>query len=260
MLSSAVLALTGNSSILRNAVSTVVTPAQSAFTWCIDSISGLFGRFWEYDSLKQEIESLKMRLAAQEEQLYQAKKQAEENENLKNYLELKSENIDFTFCDARVIGREAGNYLTFFTLNRGSLHGIEKNMPVIEGWNVVGYITEVGLNWSKVMTFIETASSVGCYVERTGELGVVKGDFSYKASGLCRLYYLPEEADVQEGDRIITSGNGDIYPAGLVVGTVSEVLPDEFSRSIDAIITPSADLSSLRRVMIITSFNITYGQ
>ncbi len=249
---SAVLSATGRASLIKNAAATVITPIQNGFAYCVRAIDGFAERFTAYDELKSENESLKARLAEQEEELYAAKKLIAENEYLKEYLELKDTQSHLELAQASVIGRESGNYMTVFTLNKGSLHGIKPNMPVIDGTNAVGYITEVGVNWSKAVTLIETASSVGCYVERTGDLGVCEGDFSYKKEGVCRLTYLPYDADIQQGDRILTSGLGDIYPDGLVIGYVKEILPDETRREIHALIETAADLSELREVMIIT--------
>jgi rod shape-determining protein MreC len=173
-------------------------------------------------------------------------------------LDLKDEHVDYSFVDAKVIGRGAENYITVFTLNRGTLHGVEIDMTVITYDGVVGRISEAGLNWSKAVSIIETSTSVGAYVERSGDVGVIEGVFKLKDRGLCLFSYLPQNPDIQEGDRVITSGLGSVYPAGLVIGVVEELAADEFGRTINAYIKPSADISALNNVMIITDYEQLY--
>ena len=103
-------------------------------------------------------------------------------------------------------------------------------------------------------TLIESSTSIGACIERTGELGLVEGNFSLAADGICRITYLAADSDVRVGDRVVTSGTGGIYPRDLVIGYVTEVIPDEYSRTLTATIRPAATLTDLDRVMIITSY------
>ena len=153
-----------------------------------------------------------------------------------------------------IVSRESGNYMTVFTLNRGSLHGIKVNMPVITKDGIVGCVSEVGLNWSKVTTIIESASSVGAYVPRSGESGIVSGDFSLKNEGKCKFSYVSQTADIVVGDRVLSSGMGSVYPADLPIGRVVEIGEDEYNRTFVATVEPAVELSSLQWVMIVTGF------
>ena len=86
-------------------------------------------------------------------------------------------------------------------------------------------------------------------VERSRETGLVVG----RGSGVCELIYLDQDADVQEGDRILTAGLGGTFPKGLVLGTVTRVVRDETSGSARAIVAPAAHLSRLEEVLCIPS-------
>lgn len=251
---SGVLALTGRAFVVTQVVNTVCTPVRSGFAAATHAIGDFWDRFTGYPALKRENDSLKLQLAEQEEKLLEAEKALGENAYLRDYLELKSVNRDFSLLPASIVGRENANVMTIFTLNRGSVHGVEINMPVIDGNQLVGIVTEVGPNWAKVLTLTETTFSVGCCVERTGDFCVAEGSFSYHLEGLCRLRYLPEEADVQEGDRIITSGLGEYYPEGLTVGRVEKVVFDETAREVTASVRPTVDFSSLREIMVLTGY------
>ena len=161
---------------------------------------------------------------------------------------------DYKFLSASVTGRESGNYSRVLTLDVGLGAGVEMNMPVITSEGIVGRITEVGLNWSKVTTIVEANSSVGAYVERTNDAGVCVGKFELSSGGLCELNYLPADSDVQVGDRILSTGFGSVYPRGLVVGYVESVEANPYTRALNVRVKCSSDFSSLTNVMVITSF------
>jgi len=166
--------------------------------------------------------------------------------------------------DARVIAREAGNYTTVLTLNKGSISGIKKNMPVITDDGLLGYVSEIGLDWCKVSTIIEPSSSIGVYTDIGGVLGVVEGDVELRKEGLCRMAYIESDSNIQMGDRIYTAGtqNG-IYPSGLLVGTVSSVDVDDTTGEMIATVTPAVsfnNLSSISGVMIVTQIIVPKGE
>ncbi len=250
-----VLSIMGQGDYVRSALGTVATPFRYAFTSVAEAIDGFISYFGEFDRINAENRILKDKIDELEKRISAADAINEENRWLYGYLGLKRENIDYEFEAARVIGRESGNYMTVFTLNRGSMHDIKTNMPVVTEDGIVGYVSEVGMNWCKVVTILETASSVGAYVERSGELGLVEGVYELKGSGICKMSYLPAEADIRVGDVILSSGIGSFYPRGLVIGKVTELVPDEYSRTLEAAVEPAADLSDIRNVMIIKSFN-----
>ena len=97
-------------------------------------------------------------------------------------------------------------------------------------------------------------------MERTGELCVVEGDHSLINDGICRLNYLSEDSDVQVGDRILSSGYGSVYPRGLVIGYVTEIEKNQYSRSVVAYVTPAATLTTdISKIMVITDYE-TYSE
>ena len=249
-----VLSIMGLGEQIRSALGRAASPFRHAFTQVAEAIDGFAGYFKEFDTIKAENRIMSDKIAELEKRLTAAEATKEENNWLYGYLGLKREHIDYEFEAARVIGRESGNYMTIFTLNRGTMHSIEVNMPVITEKGIVGYVSEVGANWCKAVTILETASSVGAYVERSGELGIIEGVYELKDSGFCKMSYLPSEADIKVGDIILSSGIGSIYPRGLIIGTVTELVPDEFSRSLNAKVMPAADLTDLRSVMILKDF------
>ncbi len=238
----------------RNILGTVTAPLR----WCVTSVTNAFTGFQRYftgiNAVQSENERLLQENKELQEQLREAALLQEENRRLKAYLEMKSEHPSFTFEEAMILSRESGSYSSVFTLNRGSLHGIEVGMAVVTERGIVGAVREVGLNWCKVSALTETAASVGGYVERSGSVGIVSGDFSLRKDGYCKFSYADSNADIQVGDWILSSGQGSVYPADLVIGEVVSVGVDEYNRTVVATVLPAVDLSSLQYVMIITGY------
>lgn len=250
------LSTMGLNDYVRSAAVTALSPLQKLATAVSDALEGFTSYFTEFDRIVEENNTLRSRLDEMEDRVSAAEEVEKMNEWLYGYLELKREHTDFTMVDAAVTGRESGNYMTVFTLDKGESQGIEVDMPVISPKGVVGRITETGGKWSKASTILESGVSVGAMVERTGELGVIEGDFTLAAEGLCRLVYLDAASDIAVGDRILTSGYGSVYPRGLVVGSVESVEKDPTSRSIVAYVRPAAPLEDMERMMVITDYEI----
>ncbi len=250
-----VLSAMGLSNYVRGALEMIAQPFQTAFTWVGDAVSGFGEYFTAVRDLSAENERLREQLDAAEDQLYNARLLEEENAWLRDYLGLKRLHTDYQFEEASIIGRDAGNAATSFTLNRGSLHGIEAGMPVLTDVGIVGAVVETGATWCRVETLIETASSVGAYIERSAQSGVVSGSFALAAEGRCVMDYLPADADIRVGDRILTSGISSIYPPGLYVGEVTALTADPYRRTVTAEITPAVELGALKKVMILTGFD-----
>ena len=131
-------------------------------------------------------------------------------------------------------------------------------MAVITSVGVLGRVTEVGLDYCRVESIVETASSVGVYVLRSGASGIVEGDADLRGNGTCKMTYIDSGADVRIGDRVYTSGgSGSSYPSGLYVGEITSLDADGSTRQLIATVKPAAslsDISAMGRVMIVTGY------
>jgi rod shape-determining protein MreC len=252
-----VLCAMGQGSYIRSAIVTVASPFRWVFTKAGEGISGFSLYFRTLEELRDENNSLRAELEELKNKVYDAELIEEENEFLSDYLGIKEEHMDFLFEDATVVGREATNYRSVLTLSKGTLHGIEVNMPVITEKGIVGRITEVGSTWSKAEVLIESSAAVGAYIERSGVLGVVEGTYELRGDGLCQMIYIEEDSDIEVGDKVLSSGIGEVYPRGLLIGKVTEFFCDDRTRTLVAVIEPAADLESISKVMIITEYDIT---
>ncbi|MBE6597392.1 MAG: rod shape-determining protein MreC [Ruminococcaceae bacterium] len=251
------LSLFGYGDLLRGALKTVAKP----FEWCAskagDAVDGFVSVFTGYDELKEENERLKEELSELEDEKHENEVLTEENTWLKTYLKIKTDHPALLMTDATIISRQSGNYATVLTLNRGSINGVKRNMPVITADGVFGYVSEVSLDSCKVVSLVETASSLSAYTDRGNVVGVVEGDSVLREDGICKMTYIDASADIKIGDKVYTGGNGKIYPPGLLIGEVTHIEADEYSRTLIASVKPAVDfenISSESRVMIITGY------
>ena len=258
------IAAFGGTDLLRSVAGTVAKPFLAAGSGVANAFNGFVDVFANYDELKEENESLRAELEELKQKEYNEELLREQNNWLKDYINLHNSNPELVFTDATVIAREAGNYSTVLTLNRGSAHGVKRNMPVLTDKGLIGYVSEIGLDWCRVLTITEPSSSIGVYTDRDKLLGVLEGDTELRHDGLCRMKYIGGDGNVGIGDKIYTAGGKDsLYPSGLLIGSVSSVDIDEITGEMVATVAPAVDFTSLEsivNVMIISGIESAGGQ
>ena len=252
-----ILTAMGQGNVVKDCVMTVITPLMRGTAAIGNSFRGFLDYFTEFDRLKAENKELHNRVNELELEVYNADLIEEENKWMRLYLGAKRAHTEYSFCDANLIGSDSGGFISAFTLDRGSSSGIKVGMPVVTNLGIVGRVTEVGLTFCRVSTIINYDSSVGAYIERSGEVGLVSGDFERRRDGLCILEYLPFGSDVEVGDKVYSSGLGSVYPRGLYVGEVVEITGDPYDHTKIAVIKPAADLENITKVMILTRYTTT---
>ncbi len=249
----------GTSTLLAKSLGIVITPLEVCANYIGNTFSGVKKYFSDIDKLTEENKLLKQQLAqytAQNQDFLVIKKQ---NDELFKFLQLKRERTDFIMTDARVIARTSSNYISKFTIDKGSFHGISENMPVITSDNsIMGVVYSVGLTSSECLCITSYDTTIGVFDERSGSTGFLSGDFELFSQNKCKVTGIHEQSDIKIGDKILTSGLGDIYPSQLVAGVVTDVFPDPTTYTLTACVKPSDSIFTSENVMIITSFNRVY--
>lgn len=250
-------ALSGSSDIFSDTVRIISSPFERGLTYIADYLEGVYGYMYDYDKLKSENEELKAYIAEIEEIVRQSKISNAENKRLRELFKLHDTQLDIVLEDAYIVSWNASNWSSSFVINIGSNGGIEQYDSVItETGYLVGQVIEVGATTSIVRTIIDAESSIGALIDRTGISGVAGGDFSMMHEGLLKLSFLPAGADLINGDTVLTSGKGEVFPQGLVIGKIVSAQKEESGLNWYGIIEPSVDLSSLTQVFIITDFKL----
>ncbi len=249
--------LGGSANPLANVVQAVTSPIRGGISAVLDWADGVSTYVFRYGEMQQELEDLRLQVSQLEEQVRQGEEDSRENEQLRDLLKLQQQRQDFVFENAKVTARSNSNWESTLTLSKGSAAGIAAgNCVITETGVLVGVVSEVGTNWCTVSTVINTDIEMGGIVTRTYSAGVLEGDFSLMSQGKLKLNYLPEGAQLVSGDEVLTSGKGDVYPSGLVVGQVEGVFTDPSGMTRYAVVTPDVDLSSLIEVFVIKDFDI----
>ena len=246
------------SSPLVNLANTIASPFRSAYTAVAEWFNDKQKYYQDYTALEEENAELKRQIAQMEADIRQAQLYSAENARLESLLGLQEERPDLTedIVLATITEHAVTNWSATLTVSRGTNDGLEVGDCVMdEQGNLVGTVSDVVTNWATILTLVDTETSIGAQVFRTGDLGVAQGNFSLMGENRLRLDYLPAECDLLSGDLVVTSGLGGYYPAGLVIGSVEEVQLDDSGASSYAVLIPTVEFSELQQVVVIRSYD-----
>lgn len=240
---------------ISQTLSVISQPFLKLSTSVSESVNGFLDRFVRTEDVFLENEELRRQLREANDKLVEYESIKRENEQFREFLQLKENNPDYDFETATVIGRDSTSRFGSFTIDKGSVDGIEVADPVITSDGLVGIVWEAGLTYSHVRTVIDISVDVGVYSISTRDSGIVSGDITLSSEGLCKLRYLPKNSGISAGELIVTSGIGGVFPKNLVVGTVRSIELDSNGLSLTAAIEPAADIAGVTDVLVIKSFD-----
>jgi rod shape-determining protein MreC len=215
--------------------------------------SGASGVF-NFRATVEENQELRDRIAQLEEQILDYKlieMELDELNRLSLALNFESVRESELKVVAKIVSIDGTNHFNIFTIDAGSVAGVRKDAVVVNGQGMIGRVYEAGENFAKVVSIIDTNANVSFRIFRSESesyLGIAYGNGQGGLSG----YMLDTSADVKEGDKLITSGMG-IYPGGLVLGTVSEVLSERDSLLRYIEIDTAVDFNNLSKVLVLVT-------
>lgn len=229
----------GLASIVQRPVSSVGTAGK-----------GLFESIWTFRQAAAENERLRAEVTRLETEAREAGLARSENERLRGLLDLR-ERAGFETITARVIARDPTGWFDTVTINRGSLAGIEKGMPVVTPTGIVGRIVGVGTVTAQVMLITNELAGAGAVIGQLGtsnSLGAVRGTGEH---GLLEMRHISGLEEVKAGDSVTTSGQDQVYPPGLSIGTVYEIRQGSATATHTVFVRPSAKLEQLEEVAVL---------
>ncbi len=242
---------------LTGALEVLATPFRAASAAVANWTEEQYDRAFRYEELAAENDALRRRVAELERDAIAGQDAQRENERMKDLLGLAEERPELRYRDAAVVRRASSNWSSDLTIDRGALGGVDVNDCVIDQYgHLIGVVTEVSPNSSRVTTILDPDLKLGGRVARTDENAILEGDFTLRLEGLLRLSFLTEDAKLVTGDQVTTSGLGGVYPPGLVVGSVQTLYVEEDGVSRYAQVEPAADISGAQYVYVI----VDYGQ
>jgi len=240
------------SSTARNAVGFVINPINETLSdggrWIGDRINFLIEMNRLYDRVK-ELETENNQLKRESVRLNEAQK---ENEKLSELLDMSYEYRDYPMVGAKIIGKDPSDWYDAYKINKGLKDGIKVNMVALAPGGLMGIVRECNYFDSMVISLIDDRSVIAAQCSRTGDMGFVKGDSALMRRGLCRMEYIDIDAQILQGDEILTSQLSAFYPPGIVIGRVNEVALDVNGLTKHAILEPTVSLTHLETLLIIT--------
>lgn len=203
--------------------------------------------------LLEENASLKAQVAALTEENTLLQQDKYELNELRKLLDLSEQYGAYNKVGARIIGRDAGNWYSSFLIDKGTEDGLEIDMNVIAGGGLVGRITSVGPNWSRVTSIISDSSNLSGMALATGDKLIVSGDLRLMSEGCITFKQLVDSQNlVAEGDKIVTSDISEKFLPNILVGYVKSINRDSNNLTKSGQITPAVDFEHLSEVLVIT--------
>ena len=249
--------LGGRAGLLKNADGALKAPVQKAATALLDWVEGIYGYLYEYDRLVEENNALRAENAELREANRDYSELKAENERLRTLFEWSEKHTDFVLESAKIVAWDASNYISAFTVSKGSGSDIALGDCVVTEYGaLVGQVIELGSDWATIRTIIDVDMDVGALVGEDSYSGVITGEFSLMKQGLTRITYLSSGAHIFQHDEVLTSGKGGSFPPGLLIGDVSTVMTEAGGQATYGIVTPACDVSRLSQVFIIKDFEI----
>jgi rod shape-determining protein MreC len=231
---------------IGTAVLTVLLPVQVGMARVADGVERMWTSYTEIGQLRTENARLRKELEGLSRERGELREQATAAQRLERLLELRGQ-IAYRSLAAQVIGRDPSRWFGTLLLDRGSRDGVRRNAPVVAADGVVGRVIEVTRTASRVLLVSDSRSAIGVVLQRSRDLAVVEG----RSDRVLHLKYLSQTAQVLPGDLVVTSGQGGVFPKGLVVGRITRVTREEGELLQEAEVEPVTGLDRLEEVLIL---------
>lgn len=224
----------------------LAVPLQQMVTLPLRQLRGVWGDYVALVEVREVNARLAERVARLEDENLQYREAIVSSERFQRLAGFRARG-DVPMVPASVVGQDLSPWFRSVVIDQGSAAGIRAGMPVITDLGVVGVVSGTTPSASKVLLVVDPQSRVDAYVQRSRAQGTVRG----RTDSACDFDYVLREDDVQEGDLLLTSGLGAVYPKGLTVGRVSRVERKPYGLFQAAELEPAVDFRRLEEVFVI---------
>ena len=236
-------------------LSVVLTPLQQVTSALSGGAASVWEKYTSIDDVMDRNEQLEAENAELRQQMVDYDRIKAENDAYKALANIQEKNSNATYVSGFVIGRDPLDEFGGFTLDKGTADGVAVNNAVISDRGYLqGMVVEADPTSCKVMTILHPSFNAAGVVSRTRENGILNGNTTYAADGLCTLTNLERSTETHAGDQVITTGLGGVFPPDLLVGTVQDVVPETSGKSSIAVVRPGADPRTAKHVFIVTAY------
>lgn len=220
----------------------------------VDGVSNTVNAVSELRKLKKDYNELVIKLEHYEQMQRSNADITKENSRLKEQLDF-SVSLEEKNIPAQIISRDLDNAFSYLTIDKGSVNGIKKNMPVIAYQNgnqgLVGKVIQVGTFTSQIMPIYNTNNIVSARIQNTRDLGLVNGLGSQDQPLLMQYIRKRVLEELSFGDIVVTSGENDNYMRDIPIGSISKITVLDYNSSLNIELTPIIDFSRLETVIVV---------
>lgn len=231
---------------LAEVILLVFSPLQGAAQWVRRGAADAWSGYVYLVGARVENEHLKGRVAELEADVVRLGELEQTNDRLSELLRFREE-VPGTVRGARVVGRDPQHWFRSLVIDIGRSDGIRSGLAVLAPGGVVGRVTEVGRNASRVLLLTDNDSGIAAIVQRSRAGGIVQG-----ARDLgCKMNYLRRDVDIAVGDEVVTSGLDGIFPKGILIGAITDISLEHRDLLRSASLEPSVRLADLEEVLVV---------
>ena len=223
-----------------------VAPFQELVTRTVRFARDIWEHYFFLVAVSQENLQLKKSLGEAIEKSNQWNESELANDRLRSLLNFQTTNANRVMA-AEVIGKDPSAWFKTIIIDKGESDGLKKGLPVVIAQGITGQIVDTADHYSKVMLIIDRNSAVDALVQRSRARGIIKGT----SADQCRFDYVLQKHDVQIGDTVVASGLDGVYPKGLRLGWVSQVVKPEAEIFQEITVTPYVDFEKLEEVLVV---------
>ncbi|HPK22648.1 MAG TPA: rod shape-determining protein MreC [Smithella sp.] len=235
-------------SFLRKVALEISSPVYKIINGSIQGIKDAWLHYFLLVGVQEENKKLKKKMDELQAVIVSYQEGYLEAQRLKKLLAIPDYHR-YPFIAARVIGREQATLSRTVLINKGASDGLKNGMPVIAYPGLIGRLTDVSRNVSRVLLFIDENSNVDAIVQRDRIQGIISGA---GPRGMI-LKYIPKTQDVRKGDIIVSSGMGGVFPKGWLIGQVINVDRQNDGLFLKIDVAPFTDFSKLEELLILSS-------
>jgi rod shape-determining protein MreC len=235
-----------NMSFFESLVVGITAPVQKVVWGVIDGVGGIWRGYFYLVGLEKENQALKKELQELKLQMNRYREADLANQRLRALLNFKK-SIATPLLPAQLVAFDPSGWFQTILIDKGRNDGVVRDMAVVSAEGLVGRVIGVSNHHAKVLLIIDGNSAVDAYIQRSRARGVLVG----LGRELCLLKYVQRNEDVQVGDKVISSGMGGVFPKGLLVGTVQEVVRGSSGLFQRVEVEPAVNFSRLEEVMVV---------
>lgn len=233
-------------SFVEAVVVEATAPVQKAVGSAADAIGNLWHGYFNLVGVQRENQQLREEIQKLKQQLNTYREAYLANKRLRGLLNFKK-SMARPLLPAQVVAFDPSGWFQTVLIDKGRQDGVKRDMAVVSGAGLVGRIIGVSDHNAKVLLILDSNSAVDALVQRSRSRGVLVG----RGNGECLLKYVQRNEDVQAGDQIISSGMGGVFPKGVLLGRVKEVVREHSGLFQSVTVEPAADFDRLEEIMVV---------